>query len=68
MFKVWYPLTGRELDFDQASVRFTPAARTFSALLRADPGPAGACLPEQLTGRYAVGAGLVVSAITLPRS
>ncbi|MFI7236042.1 4'-phosphopantetheinyl transferase superfamily protein [Streptomyces cyaneofuscatus] len=28
VFKVWYPLTGRELDFSEAEIGFAPAGRT----------------------------------------
>nr|WP_308119184.1 4'-phosphopantetheinyl transferase superfamily protein [Streptomyces sp. JJ38] len=66
VFKVWYPLTGRELDFTEAEVTIEPGDGTFSARLLV-PGPVvdGRRL-ELFGGRWAAGDGLVVSAIVLP--
>lgn len=64
VFKTWYPLTGLEFGFDQASISFQPDDRTFTAELLVDPGTP--LLPRQLVGRWTAGSGLVVSAITVP--
>ena len=64
VFKTWYPVTGRELGFDQASIRFRPTGRTFVADLLIQP--AAASLPRTLVGRWTIGRGLVVCAISLP--
>ena len=62
VFKVWYPLTQRELDFHEASIRLDPREHTFTADLLADP---GGLLPSRLVGRWAAAQSLIVSAIAL---
>ncbi|MFE7767208.1 4'-phosphopantetheinyl transferase [Streptomyces sp. NPDC057438] len=69
VFKVWYPLTGRELDFDEAVVEFRPrevapghASGLFAARLLV-PGPRRL---TTLSGRWLVRDGLSVAAIVLP--
>lgn len=37
VFKAWFPLTGRELGFKEATLRFDPDDRTFRARVLADP-------------------------------
>lgn len=67
VFKTWYPLTGRELDFDEADIALDPAAGTFTARLLV-PGPVVAGRPlDVFTGRWLARDGLVVTAITLNR-
>lgn len=72
VFKTWYPLTGRELDFDEAVVEFTPddgngRAGTFDARLLV-PGPTVDGAPrEHFTGRWLARGGLVITAIVLTR-
>ncbi|MFD8948892.1 4'-phosphopantetheinyl transferase [Streptomyces xanthophaeus] len=65
VFKAWYPLTGRTLDFDQAHVDIDADASTFTAALRT-PGPvvAGRTL-SGFEGRWLCRGGLVVTAIVL---
>ncbi|MEW1720426.1 4'-phosphopantetheinyl transferase superfamily protein [Streptomyces sp. NPDC093109] len=67
VFKVWYPLTGRELDFSQAEISFDPVERTFSARLLV-PGPLvdGRRL-DVFAGRWIAERGLVASVIHIPR-
>ena len=73
VYKVWFPITRRWLDFSGASVEFEPAAGPFpghgrfTAELQV-PGPEvnGAEL-KRLPGRYLVTDGLVISAIALAR-
>lgn len=65
VFKTWYPLTRRELDFTEAELDFDPAG-TFSARLLV-PGPEVAGRRHgTFSGRWAVGRGFVVTAIALP--
>ncbi|MGW6391056.1 4'-phosphopantetheinyl transferase family protein [Streptomyces sp. NPDC055103] len=72
VFKTWYPLTGRELDFEEAVVEFTPEdgegrAGTFDARLLV-PGPTvGGAPREHFTGRWLARGGLVITAIVLTR-
>lgn len=63
VFKTWYPITGRELGFDGASIRFDPHNQSFTADLRVDSGTP--LLPQRLHGRWTARRGLVVSAIAL---
>ncbi|MGX2994001.1 4'-phosphopantetheinyl transferase family protein [Streptomyces sp. JNUCC 64] len=67
VFKTWYPLARRELDFGEAEVRFAPEDGTFTARLLV-PGPEVDGRPlERLSGRWLVRDGLVLTAIVLPR-
>ena len=71
VYKTWFPLAGRWLGFEDAELTFSPgpdpARGTFTArLLVADvPSVAGRPLTA-VSGRYAAGAGLLVTAIALP--
>lgn len=63
VFKVWYPLTRRELDFHQASIRLDPGDATFTVDLLVEPGID--VLPSRLVGRWIAARSLVISTITL---
>jgi 4'-phosphopantetheinyl transferase EntD len=71
VYKTWFPLAGRWLGFEDAAVTFRPGPDPtrggfVARLLVADlPSVAGAPLTT-LTGRYAVGGGLLATAIALP--
>ncbi|THA69936.1 4'-phosphopantetheinyl transferase superfamily protein [Streptomyces sp. A0642] len=66
VFKTWYPLTRRELDFTEAELDFDAGAGTFSARLLV-PGPDVAGRRHRMfTGRWAVERGFVLTAIALP--
>ncbi|MER5311814.1 4'-phosphopantetheinyl transferase superfamily protein [Streptomyces sp. NPDC002773] len=68
VFKVWYPLTGRELDFGDADVLIDPGAGTFTAYVGVpDDGPDGDHL-KVLEGRWLCRGGLVVTAVALRRA
>ncbi|TQE40170.1 4'-phosphopantetheinyl transferase superfamily protein [Streptomyces ipomoeae] len=69
VFKVWYPLTGRELAFDEATVTFHPreltpghASGVFAARLLV-PGPRRL---TELSGRWTVRDGLSLATVVLP--
>jgi len=67
VYKAWFPLTRRWLDFSQASLTVDAAARTFSArLLVTATGPDGRPLTG-FTGRWLARDGLVLTVITVPR-
>ncbi|GGU83018.1 4'-phosphopantetheinyl transferase [Streptomyces litmocidini] len=78
VFKTWYPLTRRELGFDEASIDFEQAPAgagpqppehtgTFTARLLV-PGPvAGHVRRDRFTGRWLVRDGVILTAIVLPR-
>ena len=66
IYKAWYPLTGRWLGFEDAELTIEPESRTFRARLlidgeRIDGGPP----LNEMSGRYAVGRGLVVTAVAV---
>jgi 4'-phosphopantetheinyl transferase EntD len=65
VYKAWFPLTKRWLDFHQARLRIDPARRRFVAELLV-PGPlvSGGELTA-FAGRYLIQAGLTMSAIVL---
>ncbi|MFC9398169.1 4'-phosphopantetheinyl transferase [Streptomyces sp. NPDC057027] len=71
VFKTWYPLTRRELAFEEASIDFEPDAREHSGTFTAGllvPGPVtGDTRRDHFTGRWLVREGLVLTAIVLPR-
>jgi 4'-phosphopantetheinyl transferase EntD len=66
VYKAWYPLTGRWLGFDDARLSIDPAAATFTARVLVDGArPDGGPPLTELHGRYAVGRGLVVTAVVV---
>jgi 4'-phosphopantetheinyl transferase EntD len=68
VYKAWYPLTRRWLDFSEASLTVDAAARTFAArLLVPATGPDGRPLTG-FTGRWLARDGLVLTVIVLPRA
>ncbi len=66
VYKAWFPLTERWLDFDEASIAMDPRAGTFTAVLQV-PGPVldGRELTG-FTGRFATSDTLVLTAIVVP--
>ena len=67
VYKAWFPLTGRWLGFEDACLRFDPAAATFRARILIDGTRLDGAAPlTELTGRYLVARGLVVTAVTVP--
>ncbi|MFI6847338.1 4'-phosphopantetheinyl transferase [Kitasatospora sp. NPDC050467] len=67
VFKTWYPLAARELDFSEAELGFDPEAGTFSARLLVPGVSAGGRHLEGFSGRWLCRGGLVVTAIALER-
>ncbi len=66
VYKAWFPLARRWLGFHEADIVIDPGAGTFSATLLV-PGPQlGATTVEGFTGRFAVGNGLVLTAVAVP--
>jgi 4'-phosphopantetheinyl transferase EntD len=65
VYKAWFPLTGRWLDFQEASVRIDPEAAEFVADLLV-PGPQLADGElRAFNGRFLIAGGLALSAIVL---
>jgi 4'-phosphopantetheinyl transferase EntD len=65
VYKAWFPLTARWLDFAEASVDFDEAGGFAARLLVPGPMVGGRRL-DVLPGRYAVDRGLMITAIALP--
>ncbi|MFF3753638.1 4'-phosphopantetheinyl transferase [Streptomyces sp. NPDC002018] len=66
VFKVWYPLTERELDFSEAEIDINPVERTFQARLLV-PGPVVENRRhDEFSGRWTAARGLVATAIHVP--
>ena len=68
VYKTWFPLTRRRLDFDQAVITIKPAAGTFSVQILAPDGLACGGRLTSVTGAWLVQAGLVLTAIAVPAS
>ncbi|MFJ6105970.1 4'-phosphopantetheinyl transferase [Streptomyces sp. NPDC092359] len=65
VYKTWFPLTGRPLDFDEAVITPDPLAGTFRAELLV-PGPVvDGVRITAFEGRWRTGNGLVVTAVGL---
>jgi 4'-phosphopantetheinyl transferase EntD len=67
VYKAWYPLTGRWLDFKEAAVVFDPVAVSFRVQLLV-PGPR--VFDQGLAGyagRWIAENGLVITAVSVPR-
>ncbi|MCX4473471.1 4'-phosphopantetheinyl transferase superfamily protein [Micromonospora sp. NBC_01655] len=65
VYKAWFPLTGRWLDFAEADIVVDPAGTFVAELLV--PGPVLGGVPvTAFTGRFLVGRGLVLTAIGIP--
>lgn len=66
VYKAWYPLARRWLDFQDASLTFSRDGGFHARLLVDGPSLDGRPL-ESMTGRWLVDRGLVVCAVTVPR-
>jgi 4'-phosphopantetheinyl transferase EntD len=67
VYKAWFPLTGRWLGFEDASLELDPAARRFRARLLV-PGPSlDGTEVRGFEGRWLVADGLLLTAIALLR-
>ncbi|TDT97675.1 4'-phosphopantetheinyl transferase EntD [Streptomyces sp. 846.5] len=66
VYKTWFPLTGKFLEFEKARVLFDPERRTFTARLLV-PGPHwGDSTLDGFNGRWAVREGFALTAIAVP--
>lgn len=66
VYKAWFPLARRWLDFTEADLAFDPAAGTFSARVLIDAPRYGDIALSRFDGRFAASADLVVTAVTVP--
>jgi 4'-phosphopantetheinyl transferase EntD len=65
VYKTWFPLTGRWLGFEDASVTVDPGVGTFTARLLVAGPVVGGREVGQFTGRWVVERGLIATAIVL---
>lgn len=66
VYKAWFPLTGRALRFQDAVVTLGPDARGFTARVPAAAAAAAGRRLSALEGNWLAGAGLLVTAVTVP--
>jgi 4'-phosphopantetheinyl transferase EntD len=66
VYKAWYPLAGRVLDFDVAQVTFDPRSGQLTADLLVEGPVAGGVRVSRFAGRWLVAAGLAVTAVAVP--
>lgn len=67
VYKAWFPLTGRWLGFEDATVDFDPANCTFSARLLVDGPVVNDNVLTGFEGRWLVSDGLILTTIVIPR-
>ncbi len=66
VYKAWYPLTGRWLGFEDASLTISPSRGAFTARLHVDGTRTDGGPPlRELTGRFAVVDGLILTALAV---
>ncbi|MBV6701511.1 4'-phosphopantetheinyl transferase superfamily protein [Kitasatospora aureofaciens] len=66
VYKTWFPLTGRELGFEDALVTVDPVTRTFRANLLLDRAVRATGVPTWFDGRFGTAGGVLLTAIALP--
>jgi 4'-phosphopantetheinyl transferase EntD len=67
VYKAWFPLTMRWLNFEDACVDFDRAARTFTARLLVDGPVVNGARLTGFDGRWLARDGLILTAIVIPR-
>ncbi|AKH80938.1 hypothetical protein AA958_00745 [Streptomyces sp. CNQ-509] len=65
VFKVWYPLTARELDFDEARIDVDPDKGTFTARILVPATTVDGISLAHMNGRWLCRSGLLVTAVAL---
>ena len=68
VFKTWFPLTGRWLDFRQATITVNPEGRTYSARLTASAVTLADPALTEFSGQWLVRDGLVMTAVAMSRA
>jgi 4'-phosphopantetheinyl transferase EntD len=66
VYKAWFPITGRWLDFKEASVTFDPAEGAFTAAILVPGAVVGDRKITSFTGRWLAARNLLATAITVP--
>jgi 4'-phosphopantetheinyl transferase EntD len=67
VYKAWFPITGRWLDFKDAVVTFDPIQQTFYAKITLSPLIGESAFLTDFSGRYLTYDDLVLTAITVPQ-
>lgn len=67
VYKTWFPLMRRWLDFTEADIEIDPRRRAFSARLLVDGPVVAGVRREEFTGRWMVADGIILTAIALRR-
>ncbi|NUR60844.1 MAG: 4'-phosphopantetheinyl transferase superfamily protein [Catenulispora sp.] len=65
VYKAWFPLARRWLDFQDATLRFDPREQTFVAELHQVGPVVGGTALSRMSGRFTVGGGLVVTSVVV---
>jgi len=68
VYKAWFPLTRRWLDFEEACVDFDQASQTFTARLLVDGPVVNGAVLTGFEGRWLIANGLIVTAIVILRN
>jgi 4'-phosphopantetheinyl transferase EntD len=66
VYKAWFPLTGRWLGFEDASVTIDPEAGMFTARLLVEGPDLNGVPLTRFNGRWLVDGGLIITAIAVP--
>lgn len=66
VYKAWYPLMRRFLEFEEARLVFDPVGGTFTADLLAGPARAGSRTLHTFDGRWLSDDGIVLTSVTVP--
>lgn len=66
VYKAWFPLTRRFLEFEEARLVFDPAGGTFTAHLLAGPARAGSRTLHTFDGRWLSQDGILLTSVTVP--
>jgi 4'-phosphopantetheinyl transferase EntD len=66
VYKAWYPLTGRTLDFEDALITVDPLRHTFNARLLLDPSATRDGDPKEFNGQWSAVGGVLLTAIAVP--
>lgn len=66
VYKTWFPLTGRELDFGDALITVDPDQGTFHARILLGDSLRLVDDPQEFRGRWSAEGGVLLSAIALP--
>ncbi|MET9654049.1 4'-phosphopantetheinyl transferase superfamily protein [Streptomyces sp. NPDC006460] len=67
VYKAWFPLARRWLDFSEATLEFDPSGRAFHATLHQEGPPVDGRPLTSMSGRWLVDNGLITTAVAVVR-